>query len=136
MRKGVSPVIATVILIAVALVLAVTLAGWVMGVWTGLGSTEALYITGSISKVGANVYVNVTIYNKGVGPANITKVEMFDDTGKLLTNTTNVTVDPGAYKSYNYSMGTGAVSVGKTYVVKFYTVTGNVYAVPMQCIRA
>jgi len=45
-KKGISPVIATVILVAVALVLAVALAGWVMGIWGGLGSTEALQITG------------------------------------------------------------------------------------------
>jgi flagellin-like protein len=47
-KKGISPVIATVILVAVALVLAVALAGWVMGIWGGLGSTEALQITGRI----------------------------------------------------------------------------------------
>ena len=136
MKKGISPVIATVIIVAVALVLAVALAGWSMGIWSTLGSTEALYITGSISKVGTTVYVNVTIYNKGTGPANITKVEMYDNAGNLLTNTTNVTVDPGASTSYNYSMtGGNVVSVGRTYTVKFYTASGNVYAVPMQCVR-
>jgi len=49
-KKGISPVIATVILVAVALVLAVALAGWVMGIWGGLGSTEALQISGYINK--------------------------------------------------------------------------------------
>ena len=136
MKKGISPVIATVIIVAVALVLAVALAGWSMGIWSTLGSTEALYITGSISKVNNDVYVNVTIYNKGTAPANIAKVEMYDNAGTLLTNTTGVTVDPGASKDYNYSMGSGTVGVGRTYTVKFYTASGNVYAVPMQCVKA
>jgi flagellin-like protein len=136
MKKGISPVIATVIIVAVALVLAVALAGWSMGIWSTLGSTEALYITGSISKVGTTVYVNVTIYNKGTAPANITKVEMYDNAGTLLTNTTGVTVDPGASKDYNYNMSSGTVGVGRTYTVKFYTASGNVYTVPMQCVRA
>ena len=137
MKKGISPVIATVILVAVALVLAVALAGWVMGIWGGLGSTEALYITGSVSKVGGTVYVNATIYNKGTSIANISKVVMYDDVGSQLTNTTSVTVQPGETKYIDFVMNpsTDVVAVGKTYVVRFYTSSGNVYEVPMRCVK-
>jgi flagellin-like protein len=136
-KKGVSPVIATVILVAVALVLAVALAGWVMGIWGGLGSTEALQIAGSISKVNDIVWVNATILNKGTAPANITKVEMIDESGNVLTNTsTNAVVSAGGTLTYDFNMGnTGSVAVGKTYMVRFYTTSGNLYEVPMKCVK-
>lgn len=137
MKKGISPVIATVILVAVALVLAVALAGWVMGIWGGLGSTEALQIAGSISKVNDIVWVNATILNKGTAPANITKVEMIDESGNVLTNTsTNAVVSAGGTLTYDFNMGnTGSVAVGKTYMVRFYTTSGNLYEVPMKCVK-
>ena len=137
MKKGISPVIATVILVAVALVLAVALAGWVMGIWGGLGSTEALQIAGSISKVGTTVWVNATILNKGTAPANITKVEMIDESGTLLINkTTNAVVSAGGTLTYDFNMSsTGSVAVGKTYMVRFYTTSGNLYEVPMRCVK-
>jgi len=137
LKKGISPVIATVILVAVALVLAVALAGWVMGIWGGLGSTEALQIAGSISKVDNTVWVNATILNKGTAPANITKVEMIDESGNVLTNTsTDAVVSAGGTLTYDFNMGnTGSVAVGKTYMVRFYTTSGNLYEVPMKCVK-
>ena len=141
MKKGISPVIATVILVAVALVLAVALAGWVMGIWGGLGSTEALQIAGSISKVDdTTVQVNAIISNKGTAPANIIKVEMIDDSGNVLTSSTTdvVVVSAGETKSHDFNMeGTEspAVTVGRTYVVRFYTSSGNLYEVPMKCVK-
>jgi len=140
-KKGISPVIATVILVAVALVLAVALAGWVMGIWGGLGSTEALQIAGSISKVDdTTVQVNAIISNKGTAPANIIKVEMIDDSGNVLTSSTTdvVVVSAGETKSHDFNMeGTEspAVTVGRTYVVRFYTSSGNLYEVPMKCVK-
>ncbi|MEM4655871.1 MAG: archaellin/type IV pilin N-terminal domain-containing protein [Acidilobaceae archaeon] len=44
MKKAISPVVATVILIAVTIVIGVAVAGWLMGIWGGLGGTEALKI--------------------------------------------------------------------------------------------
>ena len=138
MRKGISPVIATVILVAVALVLAVALAGWVMGIWGGLGGTEALQITGYINLTGTELYVNATIVNRGTAPANITMVQLIDEGGIPVieepeggiivsaggTNTTGI----GPFEDAN-------VKVGRTYVVRFYTSSGNLYEVPMRCVK-
>ncbi len=139
MKKGISPVIATVILVAVALVLAVALAGWVMGIWGGLGATEALQIYNtSITRVGTDAYVNVTIYNKGTSPANITTVQFIDDTGTVRTNTTvGIYVYTGntTYVEIRMSGAGATVTPGKTYVVKFVTSTGNYYEVPIKCVR-
>ena len=138
MKKGISPVIATVILVAVALVLAVALAGWVMGIWGGLGSTEALYITGYINKTAAAVYLNATIINKGTAPANITKIETFDENGNPVSSSTWIIVMPGSTNTtgpYNVQFSDASVAVGKTYIVRFYTSSGNVYEVPMKCVK-
>jgi flagellin-like protein len=36
-RKAISPIIATVILIAVTLAIGVAIAAWIMGLWGGMG---------------------------------------------------------------------------------------------------
>ena len=141
MKKGISPVIATVILVAVALVLAVALAGWVMGIWGGLGSTEALQISGYINKtVATGAYLNATIINKGTAQANITSIVLVDETGKAVptTVTGGIIVTPGGTNTtgsgYDVSFS-ATVAVGRTYVVRFYTSSGNVYEVPMRCVK-
>ncbi|MCC6021631.1 MAG: hypothetical protein LM560_00725 [Desulfurococcaceae archaeon] len=141
MKKGISPVIATVILVAVALVLAVALAGWVMGIWGGLGSTEALQISGYINRTAAgDVYLNATIINKGTAPANITNIVLTDETGTAVsaTVTGGIIVTPGGTNTtgpYNVRFTGASVAVGKTYVVRFYTTSGNLYEVPMRCVK-
>ncbi|MEM0362120.1 MAG: archaellin/type IV pilin N-terminal domain-containing protein, partial [Sulfolobales archaeon] len=62
LNKGISPVIATVILVAVALLLAVALAGWVMGIWGTIGATEAVQI---VSASLNTTHLNLTIVNRG-----------------------------------------------------------------------
>jgi len=42
LSKGIEPIIAVVILIAVTLVIAIGVIGWIMGWWGTLGSTENL----------------------------------------------------------------------------------------------
>jgi len=138
MRKGISPVIATVILVAVALVLAVALAGWVMGIWGGLGGTEALQITGYINLTGTEVYVNATIVNRGTAPANITMVQLIDEGGIPVIEEPEggIIVSAGGTNTTGIGPFEGAnVKVGRTYVVRFYTSSGNLYEVPMRCVK-
>ena len=138
MRKGISPVIATVILVAVALVLAVALAGWVMGIWGGLGGTEALQITGYINLTDSNVYVNATIVNRGTAPANITMVQLIDERGIPVIKEPEggIIVSAGGTNTTGIGPFEGAnVKVGRTYVVRFYTSSGNLYEVPMRCVK-
>jgi len=145
MRKGISPVIATVILVAVALVLAVALAGWVMGIWTGLGGTEALQITGYLNKTNGEVYLNATIINRGTAPANISSIILIDETGSAKSASfTEIFVPAGGTNSTgpsppggagDVSFGNVPVVVGRTYIVRFYTTSGNVYEVPMKVTK-
>ncbi|MEM2659536.1 MAG: archaellin/type IV pilin N-terminal domain-containing protein, partial [Zestosphaera sp.] len=42
LNKAISPILATVILIAVTLVIAIGVIGWIMGIWGSFGATETL----------------------------------------------------------------------------------------------
>ncbi|MEM4929282.1 MAG: archaellin/type IV pilin N-terminal domain-containing protein, partial [Acidilobaceae archaeon] len=77
MRKGISPVIATVILIAVAIAVAIAVGAWVMGIWGGLGGGERLVISY------ARLYGNDTggtlelrVKNDGTAVAKIVRIEV------------------------------------------------------------
>jgi len=78
MKKGISPVIATVILVAVTLVIAVAIVGWLFGLWGGLaGGSPSIQITNqklSISDTTATL--EVYIRNTGGGSDKILKVEL------------------------------------------------------------
>lgn len=63
---GVSPVVATIILIAITLSISISLASQVINLWVTSGSSEALQIGGEVVKVGSDVEVNVVVVNKAV----------------------------------------------------------------------
>ena len=63
---GVSPIVATIILITISLVMSISLASQVINLWVTSGSSEALQIGGEVVKVGSDVEVNVVVVNKAV----------------------------------------------------------------------
>ncbi|MDW7973806.1 MAG: archaellin/type IV pilin N-terminal domain-containing protein [Sulfolobales archaeon] len=72
MRRAISPVIATVILIAITIVIGAAVGGWLLGLWGDLGATEALMIypypeSSLTSKPGFGGCNNVTLKVKNVG---------------------------------------------------------------------
>jgi flagellin-like protein len=124
-KKGISPILATVILIAVTLVIAVGVIGWVMGIWGSMGRTEMLSVTpiklsndtlelliinqGQITATIKNITV------EGLGPCNITG-----------TNQT-ITINAGESSDIQCTIsGTPAVA-GVVYTVKVITSSGNIY---------
>lgn len=71
---GVSPIVATIILITISLVvMSISLASQVINLWVTSGSSEALQIGGEVVKVGSDVEVNVVVVNKGSAVGNITR---------------------------------------------------------------
>jgi flagellin-like protein len=142
---GVSPVVATIILIAITLSISMSLASQVINLWVTSGSSEALQIGGEVVKVGSDVEVNVVVVNKGSAVGNITEVLFYDDLGKLIrftgntipkelqyiTPSTSITSTLGTVNT-EYS-GSVTVTLGRVYVVRFYTSTGNIYEVVMRC---
>jgi flagellin-like protein len=142
---GVSPVVATIILIAITLSISISLASQVINLWVTSGSTEALQIGGEVVKVGNDVEVNVVVVNKGSAVGNITEVLFYDDLGKLIRFTGNTIPKELQYITPSTSItstlstvnteysGSVTVTLGRVYVVRFYTSTGNIYEVVMRC---
>jgi len=75
LRRGISPVIATVIIVAVTIAIAVAVVGWLTGLWSSIAGG-----TPSISLVPGNAYaskgaVNASVYirNSGAGSDSLIK---------------------------------------------------------------
>jgi len=142
-RKAISPILATVIIIAVTLVIAIGVIGWIMGIWGTFGSTERLQIMPD-SKLYSNKTIVLHVKNLGSATAVITKIEVV---GTDLTATGSCTVTPGedgylvgtTTGSFTSTLattpktvtltGTASITPGASYQVKVYTAAGNVYSI-------
>ncbi|MEM2223446.1 MAG: archaellin/type IV pilin N-terminal domain-containing protein [Acidilobaceae archaeon] len=122
MKKAISPVVATVILIAVTIVIGVAVAGWLMGIWGGLGGTEALKIYPNATLEGTNL--KFTVKNEGSRDAKLisVRVEGLGDCSGLQP----VVVKVGAITTITCNINNEATP-GAVYTVRVYTEAGNVY---------
>ena len=136
--SGIEPIIAVVILVAVTLVIAIGVIGWLMGWWGTIGATEQLILYGdSKLKVGDNtVTVELHVANKGSVAAVIYKVEV---AGKSTTDLTmdntqcnnGCTLTPGADKTITAKLSDLGLVPGTSYVVKVYTKAGSTYQITL-----
>ncbi len=125
-RKGISPVLATVIIIAVTLVIAIGVIGWIMGIWGSFGTTESLQVfpDSYINATATTPVLNLHIKNTGTASAVIYKIEIV---GAADTVSTTITVTPGQDTTVSVSLTAGAYTPGTYYTVKIYTQAGNIY---------
>ncbi|MEM4559457.1 MAG: archaellin/type IV pilin N-terminal domain-containing protein [Acidilobaceae archaeon] len=126
MKKAISPVVATVILIAVTIVIGVAVAGWLMGIWGGLGGTEALKIYPNATLEGSDKGTNLTftVKNEGSRDAKLisVRVEGLGDCSNLQPEVVKV----GAITTITCTINKGSTP-GAVYTVRVYTEAGNVY---------
>jgi len=123
-KKGISPILATVILIAVTLVIAVGVIGWVMGIWGSMGRTEMLSVT-PIKLNGTNL--ELLIINQGQITAKINNITVEGLGECSITGTNQTIINPGESKDIQCTIsGTSAVA-GVVYTVKVITSSGNIY---------
>ena len=135
-RKGISPILATVIIIAVTLVIAIGVIGWIMGIWGGFGTTESLQIYPD-SKLYDDGTIALHVKNTGSATATIKKVEVVGtqcsasgswvlDAGDEGYLSSDNTVSPS---ETTISLGEScSLTAGATYQVKVYTDAGNIYS--------
>ena len=124
MARGIEPVIAAVILIAIAVVVAIAVIGWIMGLWGAVTAPrEQLSVTG----VGLTTDGKLTliITNSGGTKATITYVSI-NGPGCVATETINVDIDPGTSMSKEISFTCNPTS-GVIYSVTVYTAAGGAY---------
>ena len=131
MRKGVSPVVATVLLIAIAVISAVAVWYWVAPLTSAQptpATTESGYTIGTVYKNTSSTCVSVDITNNGgvVIPASMLFEIRYQGTGlttgRYLNMTLGGALNPGATVNYNISAGTSALALGNvslgTYIVR------------------
>jgi len=124
LNKAISPILATVILIAVTLVIAIGVIGWIMGIWGTFGSTETIQIYPD-SKLKTDGAITLHVKNTGTAAAVIYKVEIVGvGTGTI----DDMTLTPGADTTIGTSVA-GTLTPGAQYQVKIYTRAGNVYSI-------
>ncbi|MCS7106653.1 MAG: type IV pilin [Acidilobaceae archaeon] len=150
MRRAISPVIATVILIAITIVIGAAVGGWLLGLWGGFGDVEAIRIYPDAklqmfqqnNKTRANL--TLTLKNEGTRDAIIRKITV-EGVGECLAG--NITLLPptptptstpfsipfsleaGQTKSIRCTMDGSKVTAGGSYVVKVMTESGGVYQI-------
>ena len=138
MRRGISPVIATVIIVAVAIAISIAVAGWLMGLWGGFGQTEALKVLPDSYVDVANGQLVLHVKNEGGSKAEIYKIEISGNEVNLANATVTGTgasasggkiyLDPGADATITVALPTGmTATAGTAYTVTIYTAAGNVY---------
>ena len=127
LKKGISPVIATVIIVAVAVAIAIAVVGWIMGIWGTFGATESLQIMPD-SYLESEGTLHLHVKNTGSAAAVIYKIEI----PGLATTNVSITLGPGESTTTTINMNT-SFTPGATYQVKVYTEAGNVYPATVEC---
>jgi len=139
--RGIEPIIAVVILVAVTLVIAIGVIGWIMGWWGTMGATESLqFYPDSNITTGASPILYLHLKNTGSASAVIYKIEISGVTTITTpaaggAGTDVATLAPGQETTLSISINlpTGtSVTAGSNYVVKVYTRAGNVYSWTVQ----
>ena len=150
LRKGISPVIATVIIVAVALAIAIAVVGWIMGIWGAVtGGTELLKLYPDSYINASYKYIVLHIKNEGGGTAVIYKIEVSGlgavssgstgatfvssvNTDQLSETLTSVAVDVGSEIYIYGKISADTLTPGAIYTVRIYTKAGNVYTAQVQ----
>ncbi|MEB3764630.1 MAG: DUF4352 domain-containing protein [Desulfurococcales archaeon] len=122
MRRGISPVIATVIIVAVAIAISIAVAGWLMGLWGTFGTTEQLQVLPNSTLNTTNTF-KICVKNTGSKTATITEIEFVG-----LDRVTGLaqSVEPGQVTCVTGTL-TNSPTAGAQYAVKVYTDSGGVY---------
>ena len=137
-RKGISPVIATVIIVAVAVAISIAVVGWLMGLWSSVaGGTEMLQITpvnltATVEDSNEVTYAYFYVINKGTVPVKIIRVDVIGVGSSELD--TNVEANNTAVLIRAEITGEKCTA-GVSYIVKIYTGSGNVYQTSMMCFE-
>jgi len=133
-RKAISPVIATVILIAVTLAIGIAIAAWLMGIWGGLGGTEALKVLPTseliVAQDGSLKNLTLTIRNDGSKDAKLTAVQIEVGGGACKGSVDDV-IRVGEQVDVKPAFTCTGLVPGATYMVKVFTEAGNVYQIPL-----
>jgi len=132
--KALSPVIATIILIAVTVAVSVVVAAWMGALTIGfMGKTEQASITNVVLSNGSGVEnATVTVQNTGSGTVTISSATIDSGAAQLLTSPAGLQVKSVAItKGSTVTFGVGAsgqFANSAQYTIKLMTAKGNTVA--------
>lgn len=129
-KKGLEPLIAAIVLIAITLIVAIAVAAWVTGLFasiTGAG-VEKLYIypNTTLKRIAGVWYFNATVTNVGTINSTIVGVTVGFS---YCSNSTNVALGPGDTRLVNVTISAPSCNYidGTTYQVQIITRAGNTF---------
>ncbi|MEM2136720.1 MAG: archaellin/type IV pilin N-terminal domain-containing protein [Candidatus Methanomethylicia archaeon] len=100
-RKGISPVIATIIMVAVAIVISIAAAFWLTGLMGAFTTYENIRIMAYASRSGNSYTINVTINNVGSTNVTINKILIEGGMKGNITPSLPNFVNPGDSKTFS-----------------------------------
>ena len=122
--KALSPVVASIILIAVTVAVSVVVAAWMGGMTIGLmGNAEQVSVS---NVVFANDHsVTLTIRNTGGATITISTATVDGTAATTLTAPTDLNVAKGASKDFTITVASGTFHAGAQYELKLVTAKGT-----------
>jgi flagellin-like protein len=123
-KKALSPVVASIILIAVTVAVSIAVAAWMGALTFTFTATEQVSITNLTFQTGASGNINITASNTGTTPVTINEV--------WVNNVKQASISPAlpdTLTANNQTMYTVAISVsaGYSYQVKLVSSKGNAF---------
>jgi flagellin-like protein len=131
--RGIEPIIAVVILVAVTLVIAIGVIGWIMGWWGTMGAVESLQIFPDSYIKSTDRQLVLHIKNTGSATAVIYKVEIVG-VGTADLGGADKSLAAGQEETAWTLQFSGDVTAGTNYQVKIYTKAGNVYSANVKAV--
>lgn len=124
-RRAISPVIATVILVAVAITVAVAVAYWMGGIASQYTKFEKVEIQSGICVREAGDYWNITLKMKNTGTASATLIGVFINEVEVNTYNETVTSAPAAGSATTTMSSAETVLSGATSTINIFVDGGT-----------
>ncbi len=125
--KGLEPLIAAIVLIAITLVIAIAVTAWLLGVFrAGVEGAERLTILPNATLNVTGLTLNMTIINHAtiaskIAAINISNCSVADPSPLLIT------FDPGEAKTIDVTLKDCKLFAGVVYQVRIVTEAGNTF---------
>mgnify|MGYP000117920973 CR=1 FL=1 len=122
-KKALSPVVASIILIAVTVAVSIAVAAWMGALTFTFMGTEELKITNAEFTGASDNLVNITLQNTGTSPITVTEIHISggaSSSGDLLSSDVTIPANTQQEVSVSYSW-----TKGSNYQIRVVTSKGN-----------
>lgn len=135
-KEGISPVIATIIMVAVTVGIAVAVGGWLMGMWGGFTKQETLKVMADSYYVadGQNATYTFALHVQNGGNVNAAINKVIIGQNSFIMTAANATISANGMVwlrhdalHTSFTGGSSPFVSGASYEVRIYTQAGNVF---------